>query len=208
MTIHQVRADRKRSRSLRNRRNFIAQVEALERREMLFVYPIQWDNASVSITDPCSCGSDSASSSSIDTSTGNVVISAPTARGLGDFAPEYSTTEFRSVVQSVDSVFGSTVPTMIQVNSTYYSTTGVGAGQPFRVGDLLDTTSLAAGRYPFTLSITEHHTSPPNVSYNATGYSLVAGPSNALLSPGWHIPGIDKLTVSTAGACGRAAVTN
>src|SRR5690606_34045951 len=97
----------------------------------------------VSITDPCNCGGgNTASSNQIDTFTGNVVASAlsgigmgagavagnsMSSRGMREFAPEYSTTEFRPSAVYVDGAYGTPAPTALEVDGVFYDTSALAA---------------------------------------------------------------------------------
>ncbi|WP_254512292.1 RHS repeat-associated core domain-containing protein [Anatilimnocola floriformis] len=174
------------------------------------VYIVRDDNVAAALPDssiadpPCNCGqSENRTDDEYNPQNGNHIVMPP-ALGSGDqiYFPRYSTGEFRPAVAAANTQFAtrSTVPDSLEVNGIFYDTAGIDTEQTFRISEMLNTTGLAAGRYPYTLEVTEHYASDPDLVYPIDGHVLVSGPSNALMSPGWSIPGIDRLSVTEDGA--------
>ncbi len=159
----------------------------------------------VEISNPvCAClATPDGSQSSENLQTGNNVVTPPSPSAMAAmYMPRYSTNEFRPAVMSLDMSFleGALVPDTVEVNGQVYSTAGISPGQGFRVSDLLDITALDTGLAEWSIPITENYAGGHTVSYDVTGNSLVSGPSNALLSAGWSIAAIDRLTITPEGA--------
>lgn len=81
-----------------------------------------------------------------------------------------------------------------------YSTTGLQAGDSLRFALQADATSLATGRYPYTVTLTARFNTT-EITRDYTGYALVVnrGSSTYEFGRGWQLAGLDKLVSATGG---------
>ena len=110
--------------------------------------------------EPCpTCPKPSGGTDSINnTQTGNLTLDTPDPTGMTLYRPRYSTNELRPAVALANTQYAfNQTPDALILNGNYYDTSTAEPGELFQLGELIDTSALGPGRYPWTLEMTEVH---------------------------------------------------